>query len=541
MKGLPIGLQTIEKILTGDYVYVDKTSYAKQLIDGSGHYFLSRPRRFGKSLFLSTLKAIFQGKKDLFKDYAIYRSDYDWKSYPVVAMDFFKLANRDPRELEGSLKRSLQRVAAAHGFSIDALTVQEGLEDLVVQLYHKHDQRRVVILVDEYDKPIIDNLTNPEVAIANRRLLRDFFGMFKSLDEYVRFTFITGISRFSKVSLFSGANHLKDITMDVRYAATMGYTEDELRSAFAEHIQAILQERKAQGQNITTEDILAEVKQWYNGYRFSKSATHVYNPFSTLNFMESGEVTSYWYSTGTPLFFVEQIRKYPKDVIPLGGISVLHRKLLDNSHVDHMDLAPLMFQTGYLTIQDHNPEENSYRLDFPNQEVRESFFDSLLDELTDINPLSVTRAAEQLRQDLASLDLAAFFRAINIHFAKVPYHAYKDAREGFYQAIFFILLERSGIHTRSEEPTSKGRIDLVVQMADTTFILELKVDQSAEVALSQAEAKQYKERYLQDSKQIVVIGISFSTQSRDIADWQGKVYDQDGKLAQELQQVAEEE
>ena len=213
MKRLPIGIQNISEILTEGYVYVDKTHFAHQLIKNGKHYFLSRPRRFGKSLFLSTLKAIFQGKKGIFKDCAIYRSSYDWKPHPVVAMDFFKLANRDPEELEGSLKRSLQRVAAAHGFSIDALTVQEGLEDLVVQLYHKHDQRRVVILVDEYDKPIIDNLTNPEVAIANRRLFRDFFGMLKSLDEYIRFTFITGISRFAKVFLFSEANNLDDITL----------------------------------------------------------------------------------------------------------------------------------------------------------------------------------------------------------------------------------------------------------------------------------------------------------------------------------------
>ena len=277
MKKLPIGIQSIEKMLSkGDYIYVDKTKFALELIEGDApHYFLSRPRRFGKSLFLSTLKEIFLGNKELFKGYEIYNSEYDWQTHPVLHLDLYRIPSRDPITFEASLRRKLQALAKDHQLSIETPTPEEGLEALVTSLSTNNP---VVVLIDEYDSPIIKNLKNLEVAEQNRELLQDFFGTFKSLEDYVRFTFITGIAKFSKMSLFSGANNLKDITMIPKYAGMMGYTEGELVQYFDEHIKAITQERSAQGQPITEEDVLAEIRQWYNSYRFSKGDTCVYNP-----------------------------------------------------------------------------------------------------------------------------------------------------------------------------------------------------------------------------------------------------------------------
>ncbi|MEL7063906.1 MAG: AAA family ATPase, partial [Bacteroidota bacterium] len=279
MKKLPIGIQSIRHILTEGYVYVDKTQFALELIENRKHCFFSRPRRFGKSLFLSTLKEIFGGNKELFKGYHIYDSDYDWQPHPVLHLDFYRIPSHDPITFQESLKRKLQGLAKAHQLSIETPTPEEGLEALVTSLSTNHP---VVVLVDEYDSPIIKNLNNLKVAEQNRELLQNFFGTLKSQEEHIRFTFVTGISKFSQVSLFSGANHLKDITMIPQYAGMMGYTEEELRQYFDEHLQAIVQERSAQGQPVTKQDVLAEIKAWYNGYRFSKGDTCVYNPFSTL-------------------------------------------------------------------------------------------------------------------------------------------------------------------------------------------------------------------------------------------------------------------
>ena len=298
MKNLPIGIQTIQEIITKDYIYVDKTQFALELIQTGKHYFLSRPRRFGKSLFVSTLKEIFKGNKALFEGCHIAASNYDWKPYPVLLLDFGNIANETPKELKVDLRDALNTIGEEQGIEVVKPSLQSQLKALIKALASKE---RVVVLIDEYDKPLIDNLHNLEVAEGNRRLLQDFFGALKSLDEYIEFTFITGVSKFSKVSLFSGANHLNDISMNTQYAAMMGYTQEELIECFDEHIQAIVQERNQQGEPSTKEEVLAQIKDWYNGYRFSKAETYVYNPFSTLKYLAEKESNSYWFATGTPL------------------------------------------------------------------------------------------------------------------------------------------------------------------------------------------------------------------------------------------------
>ena len=347
MKKLPIGIQSISKILADrDHVYVDKTGFIKELLDeGSPHYFISRPRRFGKSLFLNTLEEVFKGNKELFKECHIYNSNYDWQQYPVLYFDFAQILSTSPEQLEIGLKEALEDVATAYGISVTGASSQSQLKRLVMKLAEKN---RVVVLVDEYDQPIINNLESIEIAKQNRDLLRDFFGTIKSLDKYLKFTFITGISKFSQVSLFSALNNLNDITMDPKYAGMMGYTEEELRTTFQNHIQKIAQERNQQGSVVSEERIIDMVRSWYNGYRFSKSDLCVYNPFSTLNFMSKKEPAGYWYSTGTPSFLINQVKKHPQSVTSLRGKAALRATLSDISNLDRINLSALMFQNRVL-------------------------------------------------------------------------------------------------------------------------------------------------------------------------------------------------
>jgi len=306
-------------------------------------------------LFLSTLQEILSGNKKLFKECAIYNSEYDWQKYPIIYLDFSKIANRTSDQLEASLKIRLEIIAKEHNLSIITADIVVGFDTLITELSNKY-KSKVVVLVDEYDKPIIDQMHDLSVAQQNREVLKQFFGTLKGSDKNLKFTFITCVSRFSQVSLFSGLNNLKNITMDPRYAAVMGYTEKELKASFADHIQDIVKKRKEQGSIVAEKEVLEEVRTWYNGYRFTKSDTCVYNLFSTLNYMDEQEVSSYWYSTGTTSFLINQIKKYPQSVTSLRGKAVLKSTLSDISNLDRINLSALMFQTGYLTIKGYNPE-----------------------------------------------------------------------------------------------------------------------------------------------------------------------------------------
>ena len=424
-------------------------------------------------------------------------------------------------------------MAKSYKVAIDIPSAQEGLVNLVEELSKKE---RVVVLIDEYDKPLIDNLHNQEVAEGNRRILQDFFGALKNLDEYIEFTFITGVSKFSKVSLFSGANHLNDISMSVQYAAMMGYTQEELTEYFGQYIQDITQERNAQGQSSNEEEVLAQIKDWYNGYRFSKAESYVYNPFSTLKYLAEKEAESYWFATATPTFLVEELKKRPQEVTSLSQMLATQKDLSDISKITRITLPALLFQTGYLTIEDYNVKLNAYQLDFPNKEVREAFFGAMLEELAEgeLKSLEVSRMAKKLQESLSTLALETFVEIINDYFAKIPYAAYQHAKEGFYQAIFVICLELSGIHTQGEVATNKGRIDVLCQLSNMFYIFELKVDQRADKAMEQILYQEYSQVCRHQGKKIVVMGVSFSSKKRSIDTWQGELLDEDGKLIRKL-------
>ena len=537
MKKLPIGIQSIREIITKGYIYVDKTPFALDLIQNGKHYFLSRPRRFGKSLFLSTLKEIFKGNKDLLEGCHIDHSNHDWQPHPVLLLDFGGIANDTTEKLNNDLRAIITNIGKEQGIDVEGPSLEFQLNVLVKALASKG---QVVMLIDEYDKPIIDNLHNLEVAEGNRRLLQSFFGVFKNLDEHIKFTFITGISRFSKVSLFSQANHLKDISMDTRYAAMMGYTQEEIGQYFEEHVQAITQKRNTQGQPCTEEEVLAEIKDWYNGYRFSEEAIYVYNPFSTLNYFDEKKPKSYWYATGTPSFLLREIEQRPQAAASLSQRIATQNRLSDISQVNQISLPALMFQTGYLTIRDYKVALDAYQLDFPNKEVRDAFFGSILAELGEVDSWVVHLLAKKLRESLSALELDTFVSIINTHFAKIPYQAYQHAKEGFYQALFLIFLELSGIQAQGEVVTSKGRIDVLCELAGMFYIFELKVTQKASIAIRQVLRQEYSQRYMQQGKKIVVMGVSFSSRKRNIATWAGELLDEHGELLRKLAPAAKQ-
>ena len=529
MKKLPSGIQSIQEILSNGYIYVDKTELAYKLISGDKHYFISRPRRFGKSLFVSTLEEIFTGSKELFKECSIYKSSYDWQPHPVFHFDFSLIAHHTPEALRKGLEDVLEDIATKYGLSISGSSLQSQLTRLVKASSSKLNQ--VVVLVDEYDKPIVSHLADLETAKQNRDLLRDFFGTLKGLDAHIRFTFITGVSKFSQVSLFSGLNNLNDITMNEDFAGMLGYTDEEVQKYFVPHMEAIISKR---GSNISKNDLLNEIRMWYNGYRFSSSPTSVYNPFSTLNFMKSGSAKSYWYRTGTPSFLIQQIKKQPESAIPLSGAAALEGTLSDISSLERINLTALMFQTGYLTITDYDDDSSFYYLDFPNLEVRSAFFNSLLEDFVQIDPTNVIKNASQVQQALESQDIKTFISIMNSHFGKIAYPLFANAQEGFYSAILLTFLERSGIKISAEVMTNIGRIDLVADLEKTTYVFELKLDKTADIALDQATTQKYREKHLHSTKEILVVGINFSSETRNIAEHKAQLFSPTGKLIKEL-------
>ena len=532
MKKLPIGIQNIETILkNGTYVYVDKTPFLLQLIEGDApYYFLSRPRRFGKSLLINTLAEVFKGNKSLFKECAIYHTEYDWQPYPVVLIDFYEIDTRNAIALEESIKRYLHTLSRSLGVEIETPTAAEGLKSLILQLREKY-QQPVVVLVDEYDKPILRNLGRQPTLEEIRVILEDFFGMLKSLGGALRFTFMTGVSRFSKVSLFTAPNNLEDITMDPTYATMLGNTEEELVKAFDEHIQLITQQKQ-----VEQAEVLADIKQWYNGYRFSEAAAYVYNPFSTLKYMKLKKPKSYWYASGTPSFLVKELQNYPAGYIPLEELRVSESELMDSSTVEAMDVKALMFQTGYLTIEDYDDFGRLYALTFPNQEVREAFVDSLAKQFAP----HIASFSQICYQALESMHLLPFFEAIEQTLSGFPYWLFSreraeeaseqtsSPRERTYHMILLSLLKGMGCSVAAEVPTNRGRIDLLLQTQGLTYIIEVKLYRSAEESLKQIHARGYHTPYLNQGKRVVLLGLNFSSTVRNVHGWLGEVLDHQG-------------
>ena len=512
MKNITSSVYTFESLIQGQFQYVDKTEYIWQLIKPAKEmYFLSRPRRFGKSLTVSTLKAVFEGKKELFKGLAIYDKPYDWKKYPVIHLGFgdYNVAVDALNELSDYLMTKVQRIAQEYGLEVSGSTPGLAFGDLIDQL---SANGQVVILVDEYDKPILDNITNPDIA-GIQRCLKGFYSVLKDRNAQERFLFVTGVSKFCHVSLFSDLNNLTDLTMDVRYATMFGYTQEELEANFSDRIALLAGERDV-------DTFKAEIKNWYNGYRFHDKAQTVYNPASFAKFLESGgEFRNYWFSTGTPSFLLKLIRKQQFNLEKVLNAPV-SSFAFDAYDVDHLNPLTLLLQTGYLTIDKavERYGDTAYMLRFPNLEVKGSFDAYLAGYCSGLHVNQVKDSVYILADKVTAGDIDGFMETMKVFFAKVAYDVHlKD--ENNYQMLFFLIFMLLGISITAESRTNNGRIDAVATNEDFVFVFEFKLNKNDDIALQQMKERDYFRRYMNSGKKIYLIGVNFDSEAAQIDSW----------------------
>ena len=502
MKKLPIGIQTFSEIIEDNHVYVDKTDLALKLIEEGKYYFLSRPRRFGKSLFISTLQAIFEGREELFDGLHI-RDKWDWHTkYPVIKISFAGVA-RNVADMKQDIFNILKENQERLNISCEDTSDIGGCLRELIRHSHNTYKQKVVILVDEYDKLILDNLDQIKMAKEAGEILKDLYTTIKDSDEFIKFAFLTGVSKFAKVSIFSGLNNLKDITLDQRYSTICGYTQNDLDSVFADHLHNAEREK---------------VKEWYNGYNFN--GTSVYNPFDILLFIDSGHIyNNYWFSTGTPSFLVKLIQKHNYFVPQLEKLKV-SSNLIDSFDIENIKLEPILFQAGYLTIKkvEQTGAITMYTLSFPNLETKYSFNDFILDYLTD-QTSEKTDFQSLIYTALKDANINAFQKTVTALFASIPYNNYVNntisSYEGYFASVIYAYLASLGLDITAEDVTNKGRIDLTVRLDDNIYILEFKVDGSGN-ALQQIKDKNYQQKYPGAGKNIYLIGIDFSSDKKNI-------------------------
>ena len=530
MKKLPIGLQNLAEIIQDGYLYVDKTQQIFNIISKGKLFFLSRPRRFGKSLLIATLKEIFEGNQALFKGlYIKEKTDYNWPSFPVLTFNFAKIETA-PALFEDSLKRQLRLHGQSFDIHLTAKNLKELLEELVTEIAKK--QGPVVFLVDEYDKPIIDYLTQKDKANKNRAILKSFFSPLKDLEAkgHLRFLFITGVSKFSKVSLFSDLNNLTDLTIDPMSTDLVGITDIELKAYFKEFIQ-----RSAKVLEMSEEEVLKGVKLWYDGYSFD-GKTFLYNPFSILNFFRKSDFGNFWFATGTPTFLVETLRNHQIAPKELETIEV-PPSFFDKFSIENLDIYSLLFQTGYLTIKSIRRKgwQNLSKLGYPNEEVRQAFTQNLLEAFTYKVSSTVGNALIKMEAALESGILTQFIDQLKILLADISYHLHpkgkKDptpkqvakafaAWEGYFQTIIYLICTFLNLHVQTEITKHQGRLDLLVETADFLYLMEFKLDEPAEDAIAQIKSRKYAQSYKNSPKKLILVGIGFSKEERNVESWE---------------------
>ena len=511
MKKLPIGIQTFEEIVEDGYLYVDKTKIIYDLVTGGKTYFISRPRSFGKSLLCSTLEEILKGNKELFKGLWIYDSDYQWEPNPVISISMQKTKHNSHEEFEKWLAWKVESIGEENGINVENIpTIPAKVSCLLKELSKKN---KVAIIIDEYDKPILDHIVDIEVANKIRETLRGFYSTFKDLDRYISFILLTGVSKFSKTSIFSGLNNLKDLTFDERISSLFGYTQKELELYFEDRIKKLASKYKT-----SKTQALHLLKAWYNGYRFSKKKETVYNPFSILLSLDAFDFNNYWFETGTPTFLIKLIKEQDYRIKDLEYVEVGPSDL---SSFEIEDLYPLtvFYQTGYLTIVDFIERSGNYRLSFPNKEVKDSFLQLLIKISTKYREAAIRNYSASLRDALDDNDMDAFIKTIKIFYAEIPYTVQDKQKEQHYQLWFYALLKLLGFTIVVEEPTNIGRIDAVIEMKKYIYVFEFKVGKSAVEAIKQIKDKKYFEKYARHNKKLVATGINFSMKEKNISDW----------------------
>lgn len=510
LQPLPIGTHTFRKIIQGGYLYIDKTPLIYELLRHPvGAYFLARPRRFGKSLLISTLDEIFRGNRELFQGLWLYDSPYAWTPYPVIRLDFGQNPVTSAVELERMLQTTLQRLARTAQLTLADGNCVAQFNDLIFQMA-AHSP--VVILVDEYDKPILDNLANLAEAQRIREALKRFYTVIKGMDPYVRFVLLTGVSKFSRVGVFSGLNNLNDLTMDNQYAALLGITQAELETRLQPYLHAFVE---AQGGSVS--DLQAKIRAWYNGFCFSRQCTPVYNPFSLLLLFQKQEFRNYWFESGTPTFLLELLkaRHYPLQNLEQLEIPDL---AFSTYEIENLEIVPLLFQTGYLTIKAYEDQLQTYRLSYPNYEVKRAFMTYLLHTYSEVELAFAGSTLKQLARALLEPAWPRFFDVLNVFLASIPYDL-QLKQEKYYQTIFYLIFKLIGLEINAEVHTSRGRIDAVIETGSAVYLFEFKVDGRAAEALQQIQDREYFAPYRLTDKTLYLLGANFDLTTRGVGEW----------------------
>jgi hypothetical protein len=511
LKNLPIGIQNFESLRNDDYLYVDKTALVYKLVTTGRYYFLSRPRRFGKSMLLSTLHAYFDGKKELFEGLAISELEKDWVKYPVLHLDLNVGEYNAPDELKNKLSLFLSQSEDLYGKNANEKTLGTRFEGVIRRAYEQTGQR-VVILVDEYDKPILQALDNEELQASYRSTLKGFYGALKSMDGCIKFALLTGVTKFGKVSVFSDLNNLRDMSMDEDYVSICGITDEEIDTLFAPYVK-----RLADKLGMSVEETRNELRAKYDGYHFCENSVGVYNPFSLLNTFQGNKLKNYWFETGTPTYLVLLLKKHKYNLEHMASV-VVDPDTLNSVDSQSTDPIPVIYQSGYLTIKDYNPRFGNYTLGFPNAEVEEGFMNFLLPYYSPIPKSSTSFNIQNFVIEIESGKVDDFFHRLSSLFADTPYELVKDL-ENHYQNVIFIVSKLMGFYVKAEYHTSQGRIDLVLQTSDYTYVMEFKLNGTAEEALQQINGKNYALPFDNGDRKLVKVGVNFSSATRNIDRW----------------------
>ena len=511
MRKLPIGIQTFEKLREGNFLYVDKTMYIYQLVATSTPYFLSRPRRFGKSLFLTTLEAYFQGRKELFEGLAIAQLEKDWVKYPVLHLDLNARKYETLADLLAMLNQFLEKWEDIYHCAEKRDRSPEERFAYIIERAYEQTGKQVVVLIDEYDKPLLQALLNTPLLEEYRRTLKAFYGVLKSADRYLRFVFLTGVTKFAQVSVFSDLNQLQDISSWPDYSAVCGITKEELLQVFTPEIEVLA---KTNGE--TFEEVLDEMTRQYDGYHFFANCPGVFNPFSILNAFKSKVMDNFWFQTGTPTYLADLLKQSDYDLrLLIDGIEVAS-SAFSEYRAEVNNPLPMIYQSGYLTIKDYDKSLKLYTLGFPNDEVRYGFLNFLLPYYTKVTTDETGFHIATFVRELRAGKVDSFMNRMKVFFAGIPYEL-SDNTERHYQTIFYVVFTLMGQFTGAEVRSSHGRADAVVKTKDSIYVFEFKLNGTAEEALKQIEEKDYLIPYQLDGRRLVKVGVEFSKETRNIS------------------------
>ena len=512
LKQLPVGIQTFEKIIDNDMLYIDKTEYIWKMIHLSNYIFLSRPRRFGKSLLVSTIQSYFEGRKDLFKGLFIETVEKEWTQYPVLRFDMSSGKHMEKEQLERYLGNRLAEYEKNYGITEPAIDNNDRLTALIKAAYNQTGQK-VVILIDEYDAPLLDVVHEETSLPVIRNVMRNFYSPLKASDPYLKFVFLTGITKFSQLSIFSELNNLKNISMDPNFGAICGITKEEVLTKMQDYIEQL-----ALANEWTIDEAVAQLTQQYDGYHFTWPSSDIFNPFSLLNAMQDKRLDCYWFASGTPTYLVEMMRRF--DVLPT---DISHTEVpasaFDAPTENMSSITPLLYQSGYITIKDYDKTSRLYTLDIPNGEIRIGLMESLLPNYVERRWEAGMTNIGKMYRALYNNDLDEMLRLLQAYLLTVPYCDNANS-EGHYQQMLYVIFSLFGRYVEVEVHTPRGRVDVVMISSNTLYLFELKLNKDAATAIEQINLKDYASKFALCNLPIVKVGINFDSEQRTITDWE---------------------